>query len=432
MVVYTFFDLFRNDFSFSVRDSCMKQHIDLAFACNISFDGGDGAVSAYGNVTRSHPLAANPDLAGLGIWIGLTTGILLSFLAVIFYSREVVRALVRRKGDSKLGAIGTRLHIVAGSEITRAGAADHIPFWTRFYRVLRALVMLTADTQSVLALAYGINFGTSGKCTTSAYHYSMGLSTILCACTSVTFSVLIVHDYWRARVAAFLRFSVAAVIFAVLIRFQVYQYYRGFAAEPVGWFFYEKPAGSVDSTVLVPIACFLDPELNPLTGLSNAQIRRVGGRYNSRSQPEIYFSVSVAVIFFLGHLKHWLTHFREWVGSRPGDIDRRKAWYYTVHRSYNTWWLPLLAWGFPLAGCIFAYVTSWTHMQVLRNWVHGSGWMAGGFSDKNPERDLTSLGQVIPIVTLIWIVINTAEAWRLDSDSATRVINQRLRGNVSV
>ncbi|KAJ2988008.1 hypothetical protein NUW58_g4203 [Xylaria curta] len=326
MVYYTFFDLFRGDFSFSVQGDCVKQNIDLETACKISFDEPDGTVSAYGNVTRSHPLAANPDLAGLGIWLGLTTGILLSALALIFYIREVAYALVRKKGHSKLGFIASGLHTGSGSEndITHTGS-DHIPFWTRFYRVLRALVILTADTQSVIALAYGINFGRSGKCTTSAYHYSMGLSTILCACTSITFSVLIVHDYWKAKVAAFLRFSVTAVIFAVQIRFQVYQYYRGFAAEPVGWFFYGKPAGNVDSTVLVPIACFLDPELDPLTGLSNAQIRQVGGRYNSRSQPEIYFSVFVAIIFLLGHLKHWLTPLREWARNRPEDSDRRKV-----------------------------------------------------------------------------------------------------------
>ncbi|KAI3324384.1 hypothetical protein HD806DRAFT_543725 [Xylariaceae sp. AK1471] len=415
----------------------MKQNITLKTACKISFDNADGTVSAYGNVTRSNPLAANPDLAGVGIWLGLAMGILLSALAIVFYAREVVRALDRRKGGgnskskspawpwrarSKFGLLGSGSSTGSGN-ITSHADSDHIRFWTRFYRVLRALVILTADTQSVITLAYGISFGTSGKCTTSAYHYSMGLSTILCACTSITFSVLIVHNYWKAKVAAFLRFSVSAVIFAVLIRFQVYQYYRGFAAEPVGWFFYEKPAGSVDSTVLVPIACFLDPELNPLTGLSRTQIREVGGRFTSRSQPEIYFSVFVAVMFFLGHLKHWLKYLRKRFINRPRSNDQGKSWFYRAYRPYYFWWLPLLAWGFPLAACIFVYVTSWVHMQNLRNWVHGSGWIQGGFGGENPERDLTTLGQVTPIVTLIWIVINTSEAWRLDS--TTKVAIQR-------
>jgi hypothetical protein len=67
MVFYTFFDLFRSDFSFSVQKECMKQHINLKTACKISFDKLDGTVSAYGNVTRSSPLTANPDLAGLGV-----------------------------------------------------------------------------------------------------------------------------------------------------------------------------------------------------------------------------------------------------------------------------------------------------------------------------------------------------------------------------
>jgi hypothetical protein len=368
-------------------------------------------------------------------------GILLSALAVVFYGREVVRALARRKGGgnsklkspawwwrtrSRLGLLGFTSNTGSGNNTNQADS-DHIRFWTRFYRVLRALVVLTADTQSVLALAYGISFGTSGKCTTSAYHYSMGLSTILCACTSITFSVLIVHDYWKAKVAAFLRFSVAAVIFAVLIRFQVYQYYRGFAAEPLCWFFYKKPAESVDSTVILPIACFLDPELNPLMDLTGAQIHQVGGRYNSRSQPEIYFSVFVAVIFFLGHLKHWLTYLREWLRYRPRHDDQWRPWFYRPHGSYHCWWLSLLTWGFPLAACIFVYVASWIHMQNLRNWVHGSGWIEGGFGGMNPERDLTSLGQLIPIVTLIWIVINTAEAWRLDS--VTKVAIQQTNDN---
>jgi hypothetical protein len=346
-------------------------------------------------------------------------GILLCALAVIFYSREVVRALVRGKGDSKLaGWAGPKLGLMGPGN----AHADRILFWARFYRVIRALVILTADTQSVLALAYGISFGTSGKCTTSAYHYSMALSTILCACTSITFSVLIVHDYWKAKLAALLRFAVAVVIFAVLIRFQVYQYYRGFAAEPVGWFFYKKPAKSVDSTVIVPIACFLDPDLNPLTGLSSAQIRQVGGRNNSRSQPEIYFSVFVALMFVLGHLKHWLKSLRKILRHTHREGDEGKYRLYRARRSCSFWWLPLLAWGFPLAACIFVYIASWVHMQNLRDWVHGSGWIAGGFGIGNPERDLTSLGQITPIATLIWVVINTAEAWKLDEATKEAIL----------
>jgi hypothetical protein len=66
-MVYTFFDLFRSDFTFSVQSDCMKIHIDIKNACKISFNNPNGNVSGYGNVTRSSPLAANPDLAGLGV-----------------------------------------------------------------------------------------------------------------------------------------------------------------------------------------------------------------------------------------------------------------------------------------------------------------------------------------------------------------------------
>ncbi|KAI8632785.1 hypothetical protein F5Y19DRAFT_471955 [Xylariaceae sp. FL1651] len=213
-----------------------------------------------------------------------------------------------------------------------------------------------------------------------------------------------VRDYWEAETVALLRTSVSVFIFSFLGRFLAYQYY-GFTAEPIGWphYQYQKPTSDHDSTVFVPIACFLDPDLDPLRGLTDMQKGQLGGRQSSKSQPEIYEYGLVTFFFLAGHAAHlarllrgsWRYIDEESQHNNHRRNNRNNPRLYILH------WIIL---GFrivSLGACITVYIISWWHMGLLREWVHSSGWITGGNGGENPERNATSIGQLIPIMSLI-------------------------------
>ena len=268
-----------------------------------------------------------------------------------------------------------------------------------FLTVVRALVISTADAQSIIALTYAINFGMSGKCTVSAYHFSVGVNTILCACATIILSVIMVRDFWKAFCAALIRFSISISLLAILGRILVYQYFRPLAPEAIGWL--PDKRNNTDSSIFVPIACFLDPDLDPFKGLSNVRVEWLGGRAQSKNQPEIYLYILLVLCFLLGHGSHIY---------RRKDRYGQSASTSQAPKRINGW--SILYYFFTLVTCSLVYLMCWGHNWLIRDFVDGSGWIVGGRTNENPERNVNSIGQLLPLVAIGWVVINGLDACR--------------------
>lgn len=238
-----------------------------------------------------------------------------------------------------------------------------------------------------------------GKCLLSAYHYNVGINTILCACTTIAFSVILVRDYWKGKWAPLCRFIISSFILAVLGRMLWYQVKRGVAPESIAWSHnWEVDKGNnTDSTIFLPMSCFLDPDLNPLRQLSSEQKNRVGGRQDPVTVEFCLYWLVVAC-FAAGHAGHAFPLVRRFRGKNEGTKSRK---------SFNFW--AIVYYCVSLSLCVSIYLGCWVHISLIRTFVSNSGWIEGGDTDGNPEQNVQGIGQLIPLVTIGWVVINVLD-----------------------
>lgn len=271
-----------------------------------------------------------------------------------------------------------------------------LEFWAErsyagFYRLLRALIISIADVQAIVAVTYSIDFALQSKCSLSAYHYNVGVNTILCSCVTTTLSVLIVRDYWRGAFAPALRFILACAIFAVLGRLLWYENSQASAPEATWSVNWPRVKGTNDdSTIFLPVACFLDPDLNPVIGLSPEQRERVGGN-PGRVATAFGIYWSIVVLFVIGHLSHLIR-----IRSRYRE---QKKLHFIRHAPHTAYYAACLFY------CIVIYIFLWEHINRIRSFVHQGRWIRGGNTDANAEHAIRGVGQLLPITTIFgWIL----------------------------
>ncbi|KAJ2902349.1 hypothetical protein MKZ38_000666 [Zalerion maritima] len=392
------FNFFSGNFSFEIEHACKKVNKSIYGACEINFFDND-TVESYGDVRRGE-FGARRDIAGLGVLLGLAIpGFLVVLISWAFMAKEVAeRTKVsssqtprfnpgRYAQPSTTGTIVQKLHVFTDAPEDRPRSIKLL------YSVLKGLLIYTADAQTIVALSYGIAFGVTSKCDLSAYHYIVGVNVILLACTSITLCTLMHRGYWKdSPVAAIPRTAAALVIFGFMGRMLAYQYKR--ESSPEDMIFYRH--GSNDSALFVPMSCFLDPDLDPLRNLTDGQLDRVGGARGGKKRPtsEMVMYILVALCFVAAHVAHVAHIFR------PARQKGRPRKPYSA--GFGN--LVVFYWVTTLLLCMVTYIWCSSHIMVLRDWVHDSGWMEL-VDGKNPELNFRSLSQIMPLVTIFWILI---------------------------
>ncbi|KFA51906.1 hypothetical protein S40293_10772 [Stachybotrys chartarum IBT 40293] len=390
-------NFFSNDYSFQVQETCWeRQRVDLDAACRIHFNS-NGTVIQYGNETIPGTFEPNSDLAGLGVWWGLVSGLIVCILALLFVAREFFFLVKKfsRSYNKMRGRPGKANTSIAIAHVRKRNKLQ-VEYWAErwyavFYPALRALIISTADVQAIVAVTYSIDFALQSKCSLSAYHYNVGINTILCSFVTTTLSVLIVRDYWRGALAPAFRFVIACAIFAILGRLLWYENSLASAPEATWSAKWPRVKGSNDdSTIFLPMACFLDPDLNPVIGLSPEQRERVGGDPGGVA-PEFGIYWSMGVLFVIGHLSHLIR-----IRSRYREQKKLRL---IRHFSHTAYYVVCLSY------CIAIYVLLWVHINKIRSFVHQGRWIRGGNTDANAEHAIRGVGQILPITTTVgWII----------------------------
>ncbi|KAK3897245.1 hypothetical protein C8A05DRAFT_48066 [Staphylotrichum tortipilum] len=329
---------FTAHYTVELQDVCCRAGVNLNPSCIIQFFPNN-SVLAYGDVHRGH-FGAEPSVAGLGV----------ANLRV--HRTKLTQVLVEPPG------------------------------W--LHAVLKSLLVSASDTQLILALVYGINFGIHGKCTLSAYHYNVAVDIMVVSLTCLILSVYMLPDYWEAKLASALRVFVTLVIFAFLLRFLAYQFQTDIAPELMLGY----RTSSTDSSLFLPMACFLDPDLNPFKGLVRERIAKIGG-IGPQFTPELFFSIALAICYAVA------------VVTR---IAYRK----------NTARPPLALTGAIVLVCVFSCCWCLAHTFLTWVWVDKSGWMemssGPGYPAGNPEMNVRPAGQMLPLATMIWVIIRCLNA----------------------
>lgn len=167
--------------------------------------------------------------------------------------------------------------------------------WREIYR---SLFLATSDSQTFLALAYGISFWLAGKCTMSAYHYAIATDIVLLTCSNFNASTFMIRDYWRAPVTTIFRYGAITVIYFFLGLMLNLQRKRLNNPE------WRPPLSRNNSIILLPASCFLDPDFRVFNKMSEARLDNIGRPMAWFTMPEFGLYIPTTTIFAIGFLEN--------------------------------------------------------------------------------------------------------------------------------
>ncbi|XTI94382.1 hypothetical protein V2W45_1438384 [Cenococcum geophilum] len=249
------------------------------------------------------------------------------------------------------------------------------------YRLLFAF----SDILTIQAVVYILNFVLTGKCGLTTYHYFVALDSLLLFCsTMVLVFVTSRHHYWETLLGPF-RFLATLVIFGMLSIFIGYQTFRHGTSDFPNW----KPSEHNDTVLLLPVSCFLDPDLissaefgNPYAPnqtVTDAQLDQIGRPVKTYQLPEIWIFWILALCLVLGVTTCCC------LAARPHNK-------LPVEKSRECWWIMWLT----LAACFATDVFCAYHIFKLRKWASTSGWLENG-----EEGELSPFSQLMAVASLV-------------------------------
>ena len=267
-------------------------------------------------------------------------------------------------------------------------------------KALRTFLLATSDAQMLLMLAYGVNFYLVQLCTISAYHYSVVIHMGLISCATFLIVIALVSEYWKAPFSATLRTIVMVVIFTVLGVLLNHQTTRVQSPE------YQPPNSRKDSTVLLPMSCFLDPQFKDIySSLASSVREEIGSPVSTWQSWQFPLWIVLLIGFVLGIIRSLIQLRRDPAKNR----ESHRLWNSMVILFYKG-----LAWAISMIMIIIA----WAHIYSLRSWVGRSGWIEPG-RIPNPENDWLGNGQILPMLQLLMICIFISNEFELKSHPPT-------------
>ena len=203
------------------------------------------------------------------------------------------------------------------------------PWRKRGLTIFDRVLLSAADSQSFLAIAYWVSFYLEGRCTLTAYHYSLTLDVGLISCSTFVASAAIVHGYSDAPLAALLRYAAAFVSFFILGIYVIYQH--GQVNAPEQWPSFKKST----SALFLPSACFLDSRLNSTifperTDQDHDRIIDIlGPPDNAKNLALFGFWITNVIMYILGFIKNLTC----WYKKEPIRGDGMNVWFVRSDRA---------------------------------------------------------------------------------------------------
>ncbi|KAI9669505.1 MAG: hypothetical protein M1829_005094 [Trizodia sp. TS-e1964] len=129
------------------------------------------------------------------------------------------------------------------------------------------LILTIGDTQLFLILAFGIAYFVSEKCSISLYHFTVGIRLVILGLATSTCSYALSRGYYKSPLTL-----AARSVFFLLVSIGLMIAINANSIKSISDFTVGIPDNNHnDSVILMPLLCLLDPTLNPLGNLNNAQ-----------------------------------------------------------------------------------------------------------------------------------------------------------------
>ena len=274
--------------------------------------------------------------------------------------------------------------------------------WQRkFAESYQKTLLAASDLQSILSIAYWVNFYVDGKCKLSAYHYSLVRDIGFIALSSFVASTLTIRNYYKTPLAAALRFSCIITVLSLINVILFIQRDQDKFPELLPSF------SRNTSAIFLPASCFLDPAFHVFEVDENLQNIDQIGKSQNTSWIYIMFMASNILILVMGFFRNV---FRDYLDKTNPKEDKPHA----MKRSFILLYR-VLAFLVIFATTIFA----WFHIIWLRVFVNHSGWIKLNSNHKNPENTFGEIGQLVPLFSMTAILITFASGftWPREQDS---------------
>ncbi|CZR68903.1 uncharacterized protein PAC_18804 [Phialocephala subalpina] len=259
-----------------------------------------------------------------------------------------------------------------------------------YYDILEAIIFCISDGQILLSLAFSFSFLISARCTTSQYHFQLGLNLWLTATTGAVLAFAIVRNYFRTFYSGLFRLValIGSLIFSLGLPL-ILQVNSGFASETT-------PSDSRNnSQIFLNALCFMDPSFRSV--VVDDQINNTAVIGSCTTHPELsqeFVSWVVICIIWaiivLGRFGLSATSLFQGDYSSP-DPDAGSR----VELTF--WCFLMLVWSFALG--VFSYRTNL--ILNLHRWVANSPWI----EDPGAETHVRGFGQYAAIFSMACIIL---------------------------
>ena len=160
-----------------------------------------------------------------------------------------------------------------------------------------------------------------------------------------------------------------------------------------------------DSALLLPVSCFLDPDLiayaspyAPSTPLTGDQLNRIGRPVKAHRLPQLYIYLFLSVAFVLGIVAHVYKACSHLILKRQYSKTNRNKWETALFSAL---------WNVIFSVCFATDVFCAWQIYGLGKWARESGWMEDGAED-----GFYSIGQLLPIFSLVLIGLALLERFK--------------------
>lgn len=158
------------------------------------------------------------------------------------------------------------------------------------------------------------------------------------------------------------------------------------------------PADAKHSMLLLPAACYLDPDPKPYSYLdANATAYLGEGELARSKRQQVPFALgcALAVLFVFGFFGQFLFY----ILNARGDSSQRYNSSPKASNPRKT--LVTLIWTLSWITCLGIASYSAHYIIYIRRWVDRSGWLAHDERGRNPKNGIYGVGQLLPLIQLV-------------------------------
>jgi len=281
--------------------------------------------------------------------------------------------------------------------------------------ILETIVISCSDQQLFTGGAYALTVRYFKGCAVSAYHYNILTSGLLITCATHLVAVTVVMNYWRYPIMACLRVAITVLIFIVTGLLLAKRTGTSNGAFPLA---VPPPEDAARGSPLFMRAACFETEVGA-TGLTKEvqdQVRRLGDAFTRGGANQtwalyvvmlLWWSIAVlaeAVRFLrrgtgkaAGRRRQLVHRVRSWATASGDGVELpRKRLVRVCRVTFHALFSLYLVIGLGIGTVVVIF--SALYIQDLRRWVDTSGWLARNEAGENPENEVTTFGQLVPIL----------------------------------